>query len=83
MCNIFFENFEYVTIDKACVTNHIFLFPNYVLYHIVEMLLKLKNMLQKTNVVTHDKCSTRSLIVLQCSNTFWDIKEHMYFVLID
>ena len=42
-----------------------------------------KNMLQKTNVVTHDKCSTRSLIVLQCSNTFWDIKEHMYFVPID
>ena len=70
MCNIFFENFEYVTIDKACVTNHIFLFPNYVLYHIVEMLLKLKNMLQKTNVVTLDKCSTRLLIVLLCSNTF-------------
>ena len=70
MCNIFFENFEYVTIDKAFVTNHIFLFPNYVLYHIVEMLLKLKNMLQKTNVVTLDKCSTRLLIVLLCSNTF-------------
>ena len=42
-----------------------------------------KNMLQKTNVVTLDKCPTRSLNVLQCSNTFWNKKEHMNFVLID
>ena len=84
MCNnVYFENFECVTIGKTCVTNHMFPFPNYALYHIVEVLLKLKNMLQKTNIVTLDKCSTRLLIVLQRSNTFQDIKEHMYCVLID
>ena len=84
MCNnVYFENFECVTIGKTCVTNHMFPFPNYALYHIVEVLLKLKNMLQKTNVVTLDKCSNRSLIVLQCSIIFWDVKEHMYFILID
>ena len=71
MCNnIFFENFECVTISKTCVTNHMFLLSNSVLYHNVEVLLKLKYMLQKTNIVTLDKCSTRLLIVLQCSNTF-------------
>ena len=37
-------------------------------------------MLQKMTVVTLEKCSTRSLIVLQCSNTFWDLKEHISFV---
>ena len=79
----FFENFECVTIGNRCVTNHKFLFPNYVLYHNAEVLLKLKNMLQKINDVTLEKCSTRSLNVLQSSNTFWDIKEHMYFVLIN
>ena len=79
----FFENFECVTIGNRCVTNHKFLFPNYVLYHNAEVLLKLKNMLQKIKAVTLEKCSTRSLIVLQISNIFWDIKQHMYFVPID
>ena len=60
-----------------------FLFPNYVLYHNVEVLLKLKKYVSKDKDVTLEKCSTRSLIVLQISNTFWDIKEHMYFVPID
>ena len=71
MCNnVFFENFECVTISKTCVTNHMFLLSNSVLYHNVEVLLKLKYMLQKTNIVTLDKCSTRLLIVLHCSITF-------------
>ena len=65
MCNIVFFKFECVTISKTCVTNHMFLFPNYVLCHNMEVLLKLKNMLQNINVVTLDKCSTRLLIVLQ------------------
>ena len=60
-----------------------FLFQNYVLYHNVEVLLKLKRYVTKDKDVTLEKCSTRSLIVLQISNIFWDIKQHMYFVPID
>ena len=47
------------------------------------MLLELKKRLQKITIVTLEKCSTRSLIELQYSNTFLDLKEHIYFVTIE
>jgi hypothetical protein len=43
---------------------------NCVLYHNAKVLLDLKYMLQKVIIVTLDKCSTRSLIVLPNGNTF-------------
>ena len=49
----------------------------------MEVLLELKKVLQQRITVTLDKCSNRYINVLQRSNTFLYIKEHIFRVTID
>ena len=53
------------------------------LYHMVKVLLQLRKCVTLIIIVTLDKRSNRQEIVLQCSNTFLDVKEHISCVLID
>ena len=84
---IFILIFECVTVRKECAMNHMFQKINTLSSQSVTTqcacVTRDKKMLQKRTTVTLNRCSIRSVIVLQSSNTFFDLKEYISFVPID
>ena len=78
---IFILIFECVTVGKECVMNYMFQKINTLSSQSVTTqcacVTRDKKMLQKRTTVTLNRCSIRSVIVLQSSNTFLDVKKHM------